>query len=269
MEEWVFYSGVAVAAGSFLAFIVLSLAGSHIEKRITDRKTSGKAGRIFMRIGFVLFLLLGFSMVLVMVGMFFPLLQQVVPIDVSILRDNDMLFVFGAWAVYIIGLAIAFPQIKKDFLEPGAKGDGAENQPRSGAAPAGGLQAVEKMPGPAWPPLDTRIREAGAIVLADTTMNGETASYTVLEIWKQPKKGFSLKKGMNAPFSMKLFRTQGYEPVERQRVVFFIDGKPPYEEAVEILPVVGEYVMYAPADTPVQEYLELKDLKKRVMGSTK
>ncbi len=266
MEEWFFYSSAAAAACSFLMLIALSLAGGALERRMKGGEAAGKAGSIVKTIVFALFLVLGFSFVPVAVGLFFPALRDVVPIDIGFLAENDMLFVFGAWAVYIIGLAIAFPELKRDFLgvpETAGGGKGGAGSAEAGA----GASDIGAAAGPGTPSLDDAIMRAGAIVLADTRMRGDSAGYRVAEVWKRPEGGFPLRKGMDAPFADGPFRGRGYVPVERQQVVFFIRDRPPYDEAEGLLPVVGDYVMYAPSDAGAQEFLPLSDLKKRVLGA--
>ncbi|MCI0503089.1 hypothetical protein L0Y65_00085 [Candidatus Micrarchaeota archaeon] len=262
MIKAVFDFSVIAALSCIAGFIILSIAGSILEKRLKG-EANAKAERMFKTLAFALFLILGFSMVPIMVGLFIPALGQVVPIRIDFLEQNDMLIVYAAWAVYAIGLAIAWPEAKKEFFGAG-KNDGPP--PMRPQAPSAGST---NPPGFARPPLDRRIGDAGAIVLAMTEKkDDEAASYTVLEVWKAPAKGFPLKKDGAINASTKSFERQGYEPLNRQMAVFFFSGKAPYDEIVELLPVIGSYVMYAPSDTTVQEYLGLEDLKKRVLPPT-
>jgi MFS family permease len=255
MIKEVFDYSLVAAVSCFIAFIVLSIIGSILEKRIRG-ETYEKAGKLMIIVFFALFLVFGFSIVPLAIGIFIPLLKQVVPIPIDFLEQNDMLIVYFFWAVYMIGLIIALPtMIKGGFFEPEKKQEARE----SGGKP----------PGLTWPPLDYQIKHAGAIMLARTEKKGESASYTVLEAWKRPQKDFPFKKGEPADITTRFFELQGYAPEDRQLVVFFFSNKPPYNELLELLPVIGSYVMYAPSDTTVQEYLGLGDLKKRVMQAGK
>jgi hypothetical protein len=247
MIQGLFYLSLVAVGLSILGFIALSIFGGILEKSIKDGAKKDRFERTVKKIAFTLFLILGFSIVPVMVGIFFPLLQNVVPIDISFLADNDMLLVAAAWAIYIIGLVILLPEVKKDFFSESIEG----------AGPAGVMAR-------GMPPLDDLINDSGAVVLATTDMKSGRARYSVSEVWKLPLKGFSVKKGDPMDISTKPFELRGYSPLERQLVVFFLSGKPP-NGLMELLPVIGDYVMYAPADTKVQEYLELAVLKKRVL----
>ncbi|HEX2829777.1 MAG TPA: hypothetical protein VHP37_25750 [Burkholderiales bacterium] len=108
----------------------------------------------------------------------------------------------------------------------------------------------------AVPPLDHQIGVVDAIVLAV----GEGASaYLVREVWK----GHSTAAGSALALDTRMHELLGYEPVNGGEVVLFLlAGKP-----LEVLPVVGGRVVYAPHDASVQETLAAPQLKERVMAT--
>jgi len=121
MEEWFFGLSVLAASGAMLSFGIISIAGRVLEKRITDKEGRKGAAKAFMIISLAIFLVLCFSFVAVAVGAFFPILQDAVPVDVGFLIENDMLVVFGFWALMLLGFAIAYPAMRRGFLASGGQ----------------------------------------------------------------------------------------------------------------------------------------------------
>lgn|SRR5512143_2243025 len=118
MDSWIFSLSLIVAGACFVSFIAISLLGSFIEKRLSTPSRQ-KAEAMMMKLSFALFLILGFSLVPVMVGVFITLLKLAVPLPIGLLEENDMLIVYLFWAVYLAGLAIAFPSMKASgFFNP-------------------------------------------------------------------------------------------------------------------------------------------------------
>lgn len=70
---------------------------------------------------FVLFLIIGFSLIPVMVKLFTDALPEIITESAlpEALQKNAMLIVYGFWAVYSVGIALAFPAMKKSgFFDP-------------------------------------------------------------------------------------------------------------------------------------------------------
>ncbi len=247
MDAAIFALGAVVSVSVILAYIAMAIAGAIIRPRIKDAKALEKAVKA---LALALFAVLGLSIVPVMVGVFVFMLDEAgitgFPADVFI--ENDMLLVYLFWAVYAIGMIIAFPAMKKDFFGPDEGGE------------------VRKPHGPTWPPLDYQIKTAAAIFLAKTIGDEPSAAYEVLEIWKRPPEGFMFKKGDAAAIDTKFFQLLGYKPEAGQLVVFFIMDKPPYDSPVELLPAADGRVVFAPGDPTVREELSIKELKRRATG---
>ncbi|MEW6035605.1 MAG: hypothetical protein AB1529_03260 [Candidatus Micrarchaeota archaeon] len=248
MDAAIFALGAAVSVSVILAYIAMAIGGAIIRPRIKDAKALEKAVKA---LALALFVVLGFSIVPVMVGVFVFMLDEAgitgFPADAFI--ENDMLLVYLFWAVYAIGMVIAFPAMKKDFFGPDG---GGEAKPH----------------GPTWPPLDYQIKTAGAIFLARTIGDEPSAAYEVLEIWKKPE-GFMFKKGDAAAIDTKFFQLLGYRPEDGQLVVFFIMDKPPYDSPVELLPAADGRVVFAPGDPTVREELSISGLKERVLRAVR
>ncbi|MBI5094710.1 MAG: hypothetical protein HZB26_20025 [Candidatus Hydrogenedentes bacterium] len=110
---------IVVPAGTLVLFIVLSVVGNAIESQglITSPEERAKAESIAITAAFVLFLVLGYSVVPLFVRVF--ILGQVkigngeFP-PVKALRRHEKYFVFGVWAFFTIGLLIAFPAMVAD-----------------------------------------------------------------------------------------------------------------------------------------------------------
>lgn len=70
---------------------------------------------------FALFLIIGFSLIPVMVKFFTDALREIITGSTlpETLQKNAMFIVYGVWIVYAIGIAIAFPAMKKSgFFDP-------------------------------------------------------------------------------------------------------------------------------------------------------
>ncbi|MEW6722643.1 MAG: hypothetical protein AB1324_05260 [Candidatus Micrarchaeota archaeon] len=234
MEGWLFTAGLIGAAGSFVATIVLSLA---------VRAVGERAERLAKPIALFLFLVLGFSIVPVFVGLFVAGAGHVIPVPLDWLEKNDTLIVLVFWAVFLLGLIVAYPAMVKDgFFGPEREAGGGRPK------------------GPTWPPLDYQIKHASAIMLAKTMDDG---AYEVLGLWKAPAE-FLFQEGSAALIETKSFRLLGYEPKTGQEVVFFFMNRPPYNEPIELLPVEEGRVVFAPGDATVREEMAPGELKARV-----
>jgi ABC-type sulfate transport system permease subunit len=126
MDGDVFNLGLLAAGLAFLGIIALSAIGGLLERSIKSEAEKKKFGKISVVLAFSLFVILCFSLVPVFVGVFVSLLKGAVPADIGFIEKNDMLIVFGFWAIIVIGLAIALPFMKKDdfFSETGKQGAG-------------------------------------------------------------------------------------------------------------------------------------------------
>jgi ABC-type Fe3+ transport system permease subunit len=113
MDNWIFNLALFASAACMGLFIILSVAGGILER--SERGGTVKRGyeKPMLVLAFALFILLCFSVVPVIVGVFFPILQSVVPVDISIISENDMLFVYAFWAIIIVGFAIALPSMRE------------------------------------------------------------------------------------------------------------------------------------------------------------
>ncbi len=80
-----------------------------------------KMSVVVKAIAFILFIVIGFSMIPVMVKFFTDALPEIIGESslTEVLQKNAMVIVYGVWAVYAIGMGIAFPAMKKSgFFDP-------------------------------------------------------------------------------------------------------------------------------------------------------
>lgn len=103
--------GLITAGACIGLFILISIIGSVLEKRMKKEEYQ-KAGSIAIKAYFALFVILGFSLVPIMTGMLFGFMGEVLQMDVSGLELPLILFF---WGLYIVGLAIAYPVMKKNI----------------------------------------------------------------------------------------------------------------------------------------------------------
>ncbi|MBU0527159.1 hypothetical protein KKE92_01645 [Candidatus Micrarchaeota archaeon] len=106
-----------ILAGICLAFFILiSIIGSVLEKKM-DKAKHKRAGKLMIKIYFVLFIVFGFSLVPIMAGMIFGFIKDVLQADLS---EFELPIILLFWGLYIVGLAIAYPVMKRSsFFEPG------------------------------------------------------------------------------------------------------------------------------------------------------
>jgi hypothetical protein len=119
IKEVLDYSLIA-AVSAITGLIVIFIAGSILQRAMMDAATVRKIGKAAIALSFFLFLVLGFSIIPLAVGIFIPLLEQVIPAPVDFISQNDMLIVYALWVIYAVGLIIALPRMIKDgFFEGG------------------------------------------------------------------------------------------------------------------------------------------------------
>jgi uncharacterized membrane protein AbrB (regulator of aidB expression) len=101
--------GLMVAGACVVLFVLISIIGAVLEKRMT-KEDFEKAGGFAIKIYFTLFVILGLSLVPVMIGIIFGFVNDFLQVDASGLELPLVLFF---WGLYIVGLAIAYPVMKK------------------------------------------------------------------------------------------------------------------------------------------------------------
>jgi hypothetical protein len=104
-----------LAVGAFATTIISSIASNIILPEKTGAQ-DGKAGVYLKLWFFLLFLVIGFSIVPIAVKFFTErLLVVVTGSDIpKIIHENGMTIVYVFWFVYIAGLLIALPSMAKD-----------------------------------------------------------------------------------------------------------------------------------------------------------
>lgn len=110
---------IVVPAGTLVLFIVLSIAGNAIESHglVTSPEERAKAESIAITVAFVLFLVLGYSVVPLFVRVFILGQIKVGNGDfppVKALRQYEKYFVLGVWIFFTLGFLIALPAMVAD-----------------------------------------------------------------------------------------------------------------------------------------------------------
>ena len=169
-------------------------------------------------------------------------------IEVGTLTQIQRQRVFSSGFAIVLGLVLSLGAASRDL---GAFQRTAASKARdAGRTPAGAV-----------PPLDYQIHAVAVIVIATTEGTGETMSYRVQEVWKAPPE--SIRAGDSLRPDTKMHELLGFRPLAgQQAVLFFLDARA--SRLLELLPVVGGHVLYAPSDPSVQEKLTLAELRERV-----
>lgn len=253
---FIILAAVAVAALIVSGFTVNMLMHGQAMRDVEKLKKLSVYGK---SAAFGLFLIIGFSMVPIMVKLFTDALPEIIKESTFplVLKDNAMYIVYGFWAVYALGTAIALPAMRKDgFFDPELQEEGQASAVRT--SPAGAL-----------PPLEYQINISPVVLLARTEIKeGRTGFYTV-ELWKQDSADKKFVEHQYMEPNIKTFMLLGYAPENGQEVIFFFTRKGlQTKNPLELLPVVAGRITYGQTDSTVMEKLTVDELKKKVETST-
>ncbi len=114
---------ILVAVGAVVLQILLTIASGIFSRSqtIPNRKLMGKLSFYSLVFSFVVFLVIGFSIVPIFVKLFTDALPSVITESdfPKTIREHAWTIVYVFWGGYVLGLIIALPSIRKsDFFQP-------------------------------------------------------------------------------------------------------------------------------------------------------
>jgi hypothetical protein len=110
----------------------------------------------------------------------------------------------------------------------------------------------------AQPPLEYQLKAAAAIVRCRTEVSKNETRYRIVEMLKGDLPSQFVQDG-KLRIQTRIFEQLGYRPKADQDVIVFVVDQP-----IELLPVVQDRIVYAPADASVRREISIDQLKQLI-----